>query len=76
MAAAQNPSGVLEAMETGAIPVPNLPGITPGGMAGARTGELSKRHVESGRYAEFCADKRNTGKARISIHAGPVSESM
>lgn len=76
VAAAQDPSGVLEAMAPGVNPVPNLPGTTPGGMAGTRTGELSKRHVESGRYAEHGADKRNTGKARISIHAGPVSESM
>ena len=76
MASPQDPGGVLEAVETGANPVPYTPGITSGGMAGSRTGELSERHVESGINAEPGADKRNTGKAWISIHAWPVSESM
>ena len=75
MASPQDPGGVLEAVETGANPVPYTPGITSGGMAGSQTGELPKRHMESGRYAEHGAIKGNTGEARISIHAQPVSES-
>ena len=35
MATPQNPGDVLEAVETGANPVPHLPGIACGGMAGA-----------------------------------------
>ncbi len=72
----QNPSSVLEAMETGENPIPYLPGVAFGGMAGTQTGELSKRHMESGRNAELCANKRKTSQTRISIHAWPVSESM
>ena len=69
MAEAQNPSDVLEAVETGANPVLHLSGIASGRMAGARAVEQSKMPMESRTDAQSGVDKRNTDQAWLSVHA-------